>query len=162
MVEGNSLRSTERISGLNVNTLMKILVKAGEKCEKLMGRVIVNVPVKDVQCDEIWAYVSKKEGHKLPEEADDNSIGDAYCFVAIERDTKLVLNFTLGRRDAVTTQVFVEGLRQATAPQRFQISTDGFQPYVNAIKDTLSDRCDFAQLVKVFNADPQADHFLRI
>lgn len=63
------LRSTERISGLVINTLMKILVKAGDKCEKLMGKLIVNVPVKDVQCDEIWAFVSKKEAHKLPEEA---------------------------------------------------------------------------------------------
>src|SRR5271157_4154124 len=55
MVEGNSLRATERITGLDINTLMKILVKAGEKCERLIGKLIVNVPVKDVQCDEIWA-----------------------------------------------------------------------------------------------------------
>src|SRR5579872_6199881 len=68
MVEGNSLRSTERITGLDINTLMKILVKAGEKCEALMGRLIVNVPVVDVQCDEIRAFVGKKEGHKLPTE----------------------------------------------------------------------------------------------
>src|ERR1039458_2837203 len=60
-VEGNSLRSTERITGVDINTLMKLLVKAGEKCEKLMGRLIVNIPVKDVQCDEIWAFVQKKE-----------------------------------------------------------------------------------------------------
>lgn len=60
LIEGNSLRSTERITGLDINTLMKILVKAGEKCETLMGRLIVNVPVSDVQCDEIWAYISKK------------------------------------------------------------------------------------------------------
>src|ERR1039457_4175263 len=64
LIEGNSLRSTQRISGLDINTLMKILVKAGEKCEKLMGRLIVNVPVKDVQCDEIWGFVQKKEGNK--------------------------------------------------------------------------------------------------
>src|ERR1022692_826378 len=85
MVEGNSLRSTERVTGLDINTLMKILVKAGEKSEKLLGKLMVNVPVRDVQCDEIWASVSKKEAHKLPEEAHDDSIGDAYCFVAIER-----------------------------------------------------------------------------
>jgi hypothetical protein len=58
-----------------------------------MGRVIVNVLVKDVECDEIWGFVQKKEGHKGPEEAHDESIGDAYCFVAMERNTKLVLNF---------------------------------------------------------------------
>lgn len=123
---------------------MKLLVKAGEKCETFMGRLIVNVPVKDVQCDEIWGYVAKKEGHKLPDEANDGSIGDAYCFVATTRSTKLVLNFALGRRDQATTDAFVEGLRQATAPQRFQVSTDGFAPYKSAITTTLSDRCDFA------------------
>jgi hypothetical protein len=53
LIEGNSLRSTQRITNLDLNTLMKILVKAGDKCEKLMGRIIVNVPVKDVECDEI-------------------------------------------------------------------------------------------------------------
>jgi transposase-like protein/IS1 family transposase len=158
MVEGHSLRSTERITGLDINTLMKFLVRAGEKCEKLMGRLIVNIPAKDVQCDEIWAYVQKKEGHKLPAEKGDNSIGDAYCYVALERNTKLVLNFTLGSRDQITTDAFIEGLRAATSPrQRFQITTDGFQPYVSAITTTLSDRCDFAQLVKVYAEAPKEE-----
>ena len=156
LIEGNSLRSTERITGVDINTLMKLLVRAGEKCEKIMGRLIVNIPVKDVQCDEIWAFVSKKEAHKLPMEANDESMGDAYCFVAIERNTKLVLNFALGRRSQATTDAFIEGLRHATARQRFQISTDGFQPYKSAITTTLSDRCDFAQVIKVYsNADPE-------
>src|ERR1035441_2136880 len=84
-VEGNSLRSTERITGVDINTLMKLLVRAGEKCEKIMGKLIVNIPVKDVQCDEIWAFVQKKEGNKAPFEAHNDGIGDAYCFVAIER-----------------------------------------------------------------------------
>src|ERR1700730_12633148 len=108
LIEGNSLRSTQRISGLDINTIMKILVLAGEKCEKLMGRVIVNVSVQDVECDEIWGFVQKKEAHKGPEQAHDDSVGDAYCFVAIERNTKLVLNFALGRRTTATTQVFIE------------------------------------------------------
>ncbi len=120
-----------------------------------MGRLIVNIPVRDVQCDEIWGYVTKKEGHKLPGEENDKTIGDAYCFVAIERRTKLVLNFALGRRDQATTDIFIEGLRAATAPQRFQLTADGFQPYVSAITTTLSDRVDFAQLIKVYVNDPE-------
>lgn len=63
----------------------------------------------------------------------------SYTFVAIERNTKLVLNFALGKRDRLTTSVFIEGLRRATAPQDFQVTTAGFQPYINAIDDTLSD-----------------------
>jgi len=93
MVEGNSVRSIERATDLHRDTILRLLLLVGEKCEKLMGRLIVNVPVKDVQCDEIWGYVYKKEAHKNPEEANEDGIGDANCFVAIERTSKLVLNF---------------------------------------------------------------------
>lgn len=150
MIEGNSLRSTQRITELDINTLMKILVKAGDKCEKLMGRLIVNVPVRDVECDEIWGFVGKKQKRVKPE--DDPNKGDQYAFVAIERNTKLVLNFALGKRNQATTDIFIEGLRHATAHQDFQITTDGFAPYRSAITTTLHDRCDFAQLIKVYRA----------
>jgi IS1 family transposase len=64
-------------------------------------------------------------------------------------------NFALGRRSQATTDAFIEGLRHATSPQHFQITADGFQPYVSAITTTLSDRCDFAQLIKVYAQDPE-------
>lgn len=150
LLEGSSVRTTERITGLHRDTILRLLVLAGERCERLMARLIVNIPVKDVECDEIWGYVGKKEGHKAPTEKHDESLGDAYCFVAIERNTKLVLNFALGRRNKATTDIFIEGLRHATAHQRFQITTDGFRPYITAIDDTLADRVDFAQLIKVY------------
>src|ERR1019366_3819765 len=107
--------------------------------------------------DEIWGYVYKKEAHKFPFEKDDDSKGDAYCYVAMEKHSKLVLNFALGRRNQATTDIFIEGLRHATAPgQRFQITTDGFQPYVSAITTTLSDRCDYAMQIKEY-AVPQEE-----
>jgi IS1 family transposase len=134
-----------------------LLALAGERCEKFLGKALVNVPVTDVQCDEIWGYVFKKESHKTPLEAHNKGIGDAYCFVAIERNTKLVLNFTLGRRDQVSTDTFIEGLRGATAHQRFQLTTDGFQPYVSAVKWTLHDRVDYGQLIKVYAAPREGE-----
>src|ERR1022692_3604763 len=155
LLEGASVRSTERLTGLHRDTILRLLVAAGEKCEKLMGRLLVNIPVKDLQCDEIWSYVSKKEAHKLPAEKDNDGIGDAYCYVAIERHHKLVINFTLGRRNQQTTDTFIEGVRHATIPgERFQITTDGFQPYVSAITTTLSDRCDYAMHIKVYGTNP--------
>lgn len=157
LVEGNSIRSTMRITGLDQNTIMKALVLAGERCEKVMGRLIVNVPVKDVECDEIWAFVQKKEGHKGPKEAHNETIGDAYCFVAVERHSKLVLNFALGRRNQATTNAFIEGLRLATSSQHFQITADGFPAYPHAIDSTLSDRVDFAQLIKVYRAPSEGE-----
>lgn len=116
----------------------------------LLGRMIVNVPVKDVQCDEIWSFIQKKEKQCGPD--DDPNFGDAYCFTAIERHSKLILNFALGKRDQATTDIFIEGLRHATASQNFQITTDGFQPYRSAIENTLSDRVNFSQLIKVYRA----------
>jgi IS1 family transposase len=158
MVEGNSLRSTQRISGLDVNTLMRILTKAGEKCERVMANRVRNVSVQDVECDEIFAFVGKKEGHKRPEEQHDESIGDAYCFVAIERTSKLVLNFALGRRNQATTDVFIEGLRDAIRPTgNFQITTDGFAPYRTGITTTLGHRVDFAQLIKVYGKPQEGE-----
>jgi IS1 family transposase len=155
LIEGNSIRSTMRITDLDQNTIMKMLVLAGERCEKLMGRMIVNVLVKDVECDEIWGFVQKKEKRVRPD--DDPNFGDAYCFVAIERNTKLVLNFALGKRSKATTDIFIEGLRHATSHQNFQITTDGFAPYVKAISDTLADRVDFAQLIKIYRASSEGE-----
>ena len=102
-MEGCSINTIERVAEVHHTTILKLLVLVGEKCAKLMGRMVVNVPVTDVQCDEIWGFVQKKEAHKWPWEAHDNSVGDAYCFVAIERRSKLILNFALGRRDQATT-----------------------------------------------------------
>jgi transposase-like protein/IS1 family transposase len=155
LIEGCSVRAAERISGLHRDTILRLLVTAGAKCEALMGRLIVNVPVRDVECDEIFGYLQKKEKRVRPE--DDPNFGDAYTFVAIERNTKLVLNFALGKRNQATTDIFIEGLRHATAPQRFQITTDGFAPYRSAIANTLEDRVDFAQLIKVYRANPEGE-----
>ncbi len=120
LIEGNSIRSTERITNINRNTIMKLLVLSGEKCEKLMARLVVNIPLKDVQADEIWGFVQKKECHKRESEKNNETIGDAYCFVGIERHSKLVFNFALGRRNQATTDISLRacGLRPHRTPSR--------------------------------------------
>jgi IS1 family transposase len=148
LLEGASVRSVERITELHRDTILKVLMLAGEKAERVMATRIVNVQVRDVEADEVWSFVGKKEKRVRPE--DDPNFGDCYTFVAIERNSKLVLNVTVGKRDQRTTDVFIEGLRHATAHAPFQITTDGFAPYKSAISTTLHDRCDFAQLIKVY------------
>jgi hypothetical protein len=140
---------------LHRDTILRLLVIAGEKCEKLMGRWIVNVPVKDVECDEICGFVGKKQKQVRPE--DDPNLGDAYTFVAMERNTKLVLNFALGKRNQETTDLIIEGLRAATPSQHFQVTTAGFAPYVSAIDAKLDDRVDFARLITVYRATPEGE-----
>lgn len=155
LLECNSIRATERISGLHRDTIMRLLVIAGQKAEAILGRTIHNIPVRDVELDEIWGFVGKKQKSIRP--GDDPNFGDAYTFVAIERKTKLVLNFALGKRDQATTNAFIEGLRLATAPQPFQVTADGFPAYPFAIESTLSDRVDFCQLIKVYRATPEGE-----
>ena len=118
--------------------------------------MIYNVPVQDVQCDEIWGFAQKKEGHKWPWESGATNIGDAHCFVAIERTNKLVLAWHLGRRTDADTQRFTEKLRVATSGW-FQITTDGFQPYRKAVPKSLGVRTDFAQLVKVYATSKEGE-----
>lgn len=154
LIEGCSISTIERFTGLHHGTILKILVAAGEKCERIMGRLIRNVPVRDVECDEVWAFIGKKQKRVCPE--DDQNLGDCYTFVAIERHSKLVLNIAMGKRDQATTDVFIEGLRHATRGE-FQISTDGFAPYRTAIPNTLEDRCDFAMLIKVYRAPSEGE-----
>ena len=150
LLEGNSIRSTERITGLDRNTIMSLLVKAGERCKTLMISKIQNLRVFDVEADEIWGYVAKKEGHKSDD--DGEGVGDAYCFIGLESNTKLVLAYHLGKRTAKSTDAFIGKLAYATSQDRYQLTTDGFSPYVSAVKMLLRDRVDFAQLIKVYGS----------
>jgi IS1 family transposase/transposase-like protein len=156
LLEGNSVSTVERITEVHHTTILKLLVLAGEKCERIMAEKIRNVEVRDVECDELWAFIGKKQKRVRPE--DDQNLGDAYTFVAIERHTKLVLNIALGKRDQRTTSAFVEGIRHATSHKAFQITTDGFAPYKSAITTTLHDRLTgFAQLIKVYRAATEGE-----
>lgn len=154
LLEGNSIRSTERISGLDKNTIMKVLVLAGAKCEQVSSKMIRNVAAKEVQADEIWSFITKKE--KNLQAGDDATFGDSYTFVGIERTNKLVLAWHLGRRTARDTEAFTEKLSDATKGH-FQITTDGFRPYVDAVSYSLGTRVDFAQLIKVYEAAPEGE-----
>ena len=150
LLEGSSVSSVSRLTDVHIATILKLLVKAGEKCERIMAKQIRNVDVRDVECDEIWSFIGKKQKRVRP--TDDPNKGDCYTFVAIERHSKLVLNIAMGKRDQATTDVFIEGLRHATTSLPFQITTDGFVPYKSAITTTLDDRCDYAMLIKVYGA----------
>ncbi len=156
LLEGNSVSTVERITEVHHTTILKLLVLAGEKCERIMAEKIRNVEVRDVECDELWAFIGKKQKRVRPE--DDQNLGDAYTFVAIERHTKLVLNIALGKRDQRTTNAFVEGIRHATSRSSFQITTDGFAPYKSAITTSLHDRLTgFAQLIKVYRSSQDGE-----
>jgi IS1 family transposase len=150
LLEGMSVRSVERITEIHRDTICRLLVLAGERCRQLMFQKIKNIEVSDVEVDEIWGFVGKKEKHKWDHEKNIMEIGDAYCFVAMERSTKLVLTHYLGKRSPASTDQFISRLALVTAPSRYQLTSDGYAPYRAAVKSFLRGRVDFAQLVKVY------------
>jgi transposase-like protein/IS1 family transposase len=156
MVEGMSIRSIERLTEVHRDTIMRLLTLAGERCEKLMEKKISKLPVADVQADEIWGFIGMKEKTKASKAQDDDTLGDAYCFTAIERNTKLMLTWHLGRRTDRDTFAFTDKLDQATTGH-FQLTTDGFGPYKMAVDGCLGNRVDFAQLIKVYRATPEGE-----
>ena len=165
LVEGCSVRSVERLTGVHRDTILKLVVLAGERAERLLESKIQGVPVTDVQCDEIWAFVGMKEKTKGKKRLQwesyeqERSMGDAYTFVAFERHTKLVLTWHLGRRTFEDTWAFTKKLDRATWDHNFQVTTDGFAQYRDTIVHELGHKqIDFAQLIKVYAALQTDEH----
>jgi IS1 family transposase len=149
LTEGNSIRSTVRITGVAKNTVLALLVMVGEKCEALLESRLADVRVSDVQCDEIWGFVSMKQRTAEKKAVASEEVGDAYCFVAIERHTKLILSWHLGKRDSISTIDFMEKVKASTRG-RFQLSTDGFRPYPAVVEAVLEGRADHAAVIKTY------------
>lgn len=137
LVEGCSVRTIERATGLHRDTILELLVIAGERCEAIMER-IVNVKCREVQADEIWGFIACKEKNKPEDE--DSDRGDCYTWVAMERCSKLVLAFVVGRRTSENATALMNKVRRATAPVRFQLTTDGLPAYIAAVDECLRDR----------------------
>jgi len=155
LTEGSSIRSTERVSGVHRDTIMRLLRFAGSKAEKLLAAV-QRVEVKDVQADEIWGFVRMKEKTKVEKGIADPEAGDAWTYVAFERSSKLVLCHHLGRRTAEDTERFMAKVDGATAGI-FQLTTDGFGPYPAAVEAHLGGRVDYAILQKTYGANTPED-----
>jgi IS1 family transposase len=151
LIEGNSLRSTQRITKLDVNTIMRVLVLAGERSEKLLADTIQNLHVRDVEADEIWGFVGMKERAKANQYNAADTLGDAYTYVAMERNSKLILAWHLGKRNRQDTLQFIVKLRRATEG-KFQLTTDGWPSYPDAVERVFGSEIDYAQLVKVYAA----------
>ena len=154
LIEGSSIRSTERITGISKRAILDLLVLAGERCERLMEEKLRNVRVSDIQADEIWCYVGMKEKTKKRKGKDGDTLGDAYTFVAFERQSKLIVAWHLGRRTERDTLLFTEKIYKAIdgTENRFQMTTDGFGGYPDAVSYSLGTRVDYSQLIKMYAA----------
>jgi transposase-like protein/IS1 family transposase len=157
LVEGCSIRSTSRITGVHIRTILDLLTLAGERCERLMETRIKGLRVSEVQCDEQWQYIGMKQKTKHRKGIESDAVGDSWVFTAIERNTKVMLAWHLGKRTEADTIIFTEKLAHATEGS-FQVTTDGFQAYRHAIVLSLgAQRVDFAQLVKLYVNNPETE-----
>lgn len=146
-----SVRSIERVTAVHRDTILRLLVLAGERCEKLLADTITSLRVRDVECDEMWGYVGMKEKAKGNFYKDVDTLGDAHTYVAIERNSKLILAWHVGKRSRIDTLTFMLKLRRATEG-KFQLTTDGWTAYPDAVERVFGTDIHFAQLVKVYAA----------
>jgi IS1 family transposase len=154
LVEGNSIRSVCRMLGREKRTVTRLLVDVGTACYRYQDRTLRNLKCNRLECDEIWSFVGCKQKHVTKEMAEERIVGDAWVWVAIDADTKLVPCWLVGRRDTGCATEFIADLERRLA-NRVQLTTDGHKVYLNAVIDAFADEIDYAQLVKYYGDNPE-------
>jgi IS1 family transposase len=156
LVEGNSMRSTARITGRSINTVTKLLVDVGEACSQYQLEAMRNLPCVRIQCDEIWSFCGMKEKKVPREQKGQYGIGDVYTWTAICADTKLVPSFLVGKRDAEWAHAFMQDLA-GRLKHRVQLTTDGHRAYLQAVEDAFGANIDYAMLIKLYGPAAEAN-----
>lgn len=151
LAEGNSIRSIERMTGIHRDTIMRLGVRIGQGCARLLDEKMRNLDCKRLELDEIWGFIGKKVRHL--KEDDDPQFGDVWTYCALDADTKLVPCFHVaGQRDAENTNAFISDLA-SRLNNRVQISTDGMAAYEEAIENAFGIDVDYAQIVKAYASE---------
>lgn len=149
LVEGSSLRSISRICDVSINTVSKLLVEVGIACWEFHDSHVVNVSSQRIQCDEIWSFVYSKEKNK-PEGIE--NAGDIWTWVAIDADSKLVVSWNVGNRDADSANTFMQDVADRVSGY-VQLTTDGHHAYLQAVGEAFGDNIDYAMLVKLYGKE---------
>jgi transposase-like protein/IS1 family transposase len=159
MMEGVGVRGTARLAGVCPNTVLDTLLLVGQRCKAFCEGEIVGVPVKDVQCDELWSFVGMKEWTRKYRSRPVGSCGDSYCFVGLERNHKLALAWHVGERTHDNGWAFVRKLSRACAhTQRVQVSSDGWKPYKHLIPNHFHG-ADYGMIIKIFGNAPDGGRY---
>jgi IS1 family transposase len=150
LAEGSGIRQIERITGVHRDTIMRLGVRVGLGCKGLLDSKMQNLSCRQLQFDEIWGFIGKKERHVRPN--DNPQLGDVWTFCAIDPETKLVPAYRVGKRDLATANAFVADIASRLR-NRVQISADALRAYVDAIEMNFGADVDFAQIVKEYVHD---------
>ena len=149
LVEGSSMRSISRITGVSINTVTKLLVDAGEACAAYHDETVRNVKATRVECDEIWSFCYAKAKNVKTAKAAPEGAGDVWTWTAIEAETKMILAYEVGDRSGATAMEFMDDLR-ARIVNRVQLTTDGHKAYLEAVEGAFGGDVDYAQLIKIY------------
>lgn len=150
LVEGNSIRSTVRMTGIAKNTVIKLVLDLADACAAYHDSNVRNLKVRRLQCDEIWQYVGSKAKNTRPEK---KAIGwgDVWTWTAIDADTKLCVSYLVGGRDLGWAKEFMRDCASRIR-NRVQITTDAHKAYLEAVEDAFGADIDYAQLQKIYGA----------
>lgn len=152
LVEGNSIRSTERMTNTHRDTVMRLLVEVGNGCATIMDQEMRDLSCRRIQVDEIWAYVQKKQRWVTPQD-DRRRVGDMWTFVALDPESKLVPTYRVGKRTAPVARAFMQDLSERLA-NRVQLSSDALNTYAEAVERAFGIDVDYGQAVKFYEAEP--------
>lgn len=151
LVEGVGVNATSRMTGVSNNTVLKLLRDIGPACDKYHNEHVRDLKSKRVQCDEIWSFVYAKDKN-LSEEQKRFGVGSVWTWTAIDADSKLLISYLAGLRDAGYAFHFMQDVASRLA-NRVQLTTDGHRAYLDAVEDTFGTDVDFAQLVKIYGTE---------
>ena len=152
LCEGSSLRSISRIVGVSINTVTKLLVDAGTACATYHDKHVRGLKSARVQCDEIWSFVYAKA--KTAKGLNKDGAGDAWTWTALDADSKMIISYMVGQRDAESASIFMDDLKTRLA-NKVQLTTDGNKAYLDAVAGAFGDQVDYAMLVKLYGDAPE-------
>ena len=153
LIEGCSINSTVRMTGISKPTILKLIVQLGEACGKFHDREVRDVPSRRVQCDEVWAFCHCKQKNVKPELKGIVGYGDVWTWTAIDADTKLMIAWNIGTRDGGAAANFMNDVAERLST-RVQLTTDGHAAYLDAVNDSFGTNIDYAQLIKMYGPTP--------
>lgn len=155
LCEGSSMRSVSRIADVSINTVAKLLADAGAACEAFHNKAVRNVRSKRVQCDEIWSFCYAKQKNVAAAKAAPDGAGDVWTWTALDADSKLIVSFLVGGRDAGYATEFMDDVASRLA-NRVQLTTDGHKSYLDAVEGAFGAAVDYAMLVKLYGETTSA------
>lgn len=155
LCEGSSMRSISRVADVSINTVAKLLMDAGQACERFHDEAVRNVRAKRVQCDEIWSFTYAKAKNVETAKAAPDGAGDIWTWTALDADSKLIVSWLVGDRDAEHANAFMQDVASRLAT-RVQLTTDGHKPYLEAVEGAFGADVDYAMMIKLYSAFPES------